>query len=95
MLQMGTRDIPNIKTMRRGPRQYTGRFRQTAHTRHHTMLSPMMSCGIVPVSAKVHVRRAADDSEREMRRTLMPRAIVIIYDCFKTSALKAVTSASV
>ena len=85
--RLSTGHIPVVRAMSRGPMQYTTRFLQTAHTRHHTMLSPMMSCGsrILPVSAQVHVRRAAVDSEPETRRTLMPRAMVIIHDCFPTA----------
>ena len=39
------RDAPNVSMISRGPRQYTTRFLQTAHTRHHTMLSPTMTWG--------------------------------------------------
>ena len=56
---------------------------------HDTIADYKLS--IMVVSITVH---GATD-EKETRRTLMPRAIVIIHDCFKTSALKAVTSASV
>ena len=35
------RDIPIISVMSRGPMQYTTRFLQTTHTRHHTILSPI------------------------------------------------------
>ena len=34
--------VPMTSTMRVAPRQFTTRFCQTAHTRHHTMLSPIM-----------------------------------------------------